>query len=145
MTDPRRNLPSVDRLLAEPAVMGLVRDYPRSLVVAAIRESLESARSGRSGAPAEWAADIAERLARRVTRSLRPVLNATGVVLHTNLGRAPLATAAADAMASVGGSGPTTAAACSANSPAPRMPWRSITRQRRWSWRSRRWRRDGRY
>ena len=101
MTDPRRNLPSVDRLLTEPAVTELLRLHPRAVVVAAIRESLESARSGRSGAPADWSAEIAERLARRVTRSLRPVLNATGVVLHTNLGRAPLAAAAAEAMAAV--------------------------------------------
>ena len=101
MTDPRRNLPSVDRLLAEPALAELLRTHPRQVVVAAIRESLEAARSGRAGVPADWAGDIAERLARRVTRSLRPVLNATGVVLHTNLGRAPLAAAAADAMAAV--------------------------------------------
>ena len=101
MTDPRRNLPSVDRLLSEPALVELLQAHPRSVLVAAIRESLESARSGRSGVPPDWAGDIAERLARRVTRSLRPVLNATGVVLHTNLGRAPLAAAATDAMAAV--------------------------------------------
>ena len=44
---------------------------------------------------------MAERVARRVAPSLRPVINATGVVLHTNLGRAPLASAAVDAIAAV--------------------------------------------
>lgn len=101
MTDPRRNLPSVDRLLGEAAIADLLRLHPRQVVVAAVRESLEAARSGRSGPPADWAGDIGERVARRVTRSLRPVLNATGVVLHTNLGRAPLAATAAAAMAAV--------------------------------------------
>jgi L-seryl-tRNA(Ser) seleniumtransferase len=101
VTDPRRSLPSVDRLLGEAAVAELLALFPRQVVVAAVREALESARAGRSGVPADWAPDIQERVARRMSRSLRPVLNATGVVLHTNLGRAPLARAAAAAMAAV--------------------------------------------
>lgn len=101
MTDPRRALPSVDRLLGDAAIADLLRTHPRSMVVAAVREALEAARTSRTGVPADWAGDIAERLAVRSQRSLRPVLNATGVVLHTNLGRAPLAGSAAEAIAAV--------------------------------------------
>ena len=101
MTDPRRSLPSVDRLLHDPAVAALLAESPRDVVVAAVRESLDAARGRRAGPPEDWGADIRERLAVRSTRSLRPVLNATGVVLHTNLGRAPLAGEAIRAMADV--------------------------------------------
>ena len=48
MTDPRRSLPSVDRLLQEPGVQALLTRAPRSLVVAAVREAVHAARSGRS-------------------------------------------------------------------------------------------------
>jgi L-seryl-tRNA(Ser) seleniumtransferase len=68
-----------------------------------VRESLEAARTRRAGAPDQWEEDIRERLARRTSPDLRPVLNATGVVLHTNLGRAPLPDAAIDAMLAVAG------------------------------------------
>lgn len=101
MTDPRRHLPSVDRLLNDPAVAALAGSAPRNALVAAVRESLDLARRGRAGPPPDWAADIAERLTRRTARSLQPVLNATGVVLHTNLGRAPLARAALDVLRDV--------------------------------------------
>ena len=101
MTDPRRALPSVDRLLLEPEIRELLRTAPRLAVVDAVRESLAAARTRRAGPPESWAADVRERLADRGRPSLRPVLNATGVVLHTNLGRAPLAPAAVAAMAEV--------------------------------------------
>jgi L-seryl-tRNA(Ser) seleniumtransferase len=68
-----------------------------------VRGSLAAARPVRPVPPDSWAADVRERLAERGKPSLRPVLNATGVVLHTNLGRAPLAPAAVAAMAEVGG------------------------------------------
>jgi L-seryl-tRNA(Ser) seleniumtransferase len=101
MTDDRRQLPSVDRLLREPAVAELLAAAPRGAVVQAVREAVDAARRLRGGAPEDWAADIAERLARRTARTLLPVINATGVVLHTNLGRAPLAPAAWEAMRGV--------------------------------------------
>jgi L-seryl-tRNA(Ser) seleniumtransferase len=101
MTDPRRALPSVDRLLREPAVVELFEHAPRNAVVAAVRESLEAARTRRAGPPDDWGSDVRDRLAASAVRSLRPVLNATGVVLHTNLGRAPLAAAAIRAIAEV--------------------------------------------
>jgi L-seryl-tRNA(Ser) seleniumtransferase len=69
--------------------------------VDAVRESLAAARSRRAGPPESWAADVRERLSDRARASLRPVLNATGVVLHTNLGRAPLAPSAVTAMVAV--------------------------------------------
>jgi L-seryl-tRNA(Ser) seleniumtransferase len=103
VTDPRRTLPSVDRLLLEPGIKELFHTAPRTAVVDAVRESLAAARTRRAGPPESWAADVRERLADRTRASLRPVLNATGVVLHTNLGRAPLPPAAVAAMAEVGG------------------------------------------
>ena len=101
MSDPRRQLPSVDRLLHQAAVQELLDIAPRGAVLAAVRESLEAARTRRAGPPEDWDQDIRERLARRTGPELRPVLNATGVVLHTNLGRAPLAEAATAAMLAI--------------------------------------------
>jgi L-seryl-tRNA(Ser) seleniumtransferase len=103
VTDPRRQLPSVDRLLQEPAVEALLRVAPRSAVVEAIRDSLAAARTRRAGPPDDWGSEIAARLEQRTRPGLRPVLNATGVVLHTNLGRAPLADAAVQAVVAVAG------------------------------------------
>ena len=103
MTDRRRGLPSVDRLMNQPAVQELLHIAPRGAVVAAVRESLDAARTRRAGPPDRWEDDIRERLARRSGPDLRPVLNATGVVLHTNLGRAPLADSAVQAMLAVAG------------------------------------------
>ncbi len=102
MTDRRRELPSVDRLLREPGIVALLEGAPRDVVVAAVRDTVEAARLRRAGPPDDWADEVRERLALRTGRSLRPVLNATGVVLHTNLGRAPLARAALDALVAVG-------------------------------------------
>ncbi|HYF39111.1 MAG TPA: L-seryl-tRNA(Sec) selenium transferase [Gemmatimonadales bacterium] len=103
MNDRRRQLPSVDRLLNQPAIQQLLHSAPRAAVVAAVRESLEAARTRRAGPPEHWEEDIRERLSQRTEPGLLPVLNATGVVLHTNLGRAPLAPAAIEAMATVAG------------------------------------------
>jgi L-seryl-tRNA(Ser) seleniumtransferase len=101
MTDRRRQLPSVDRLLREPEVQELLREAPRSAVVRAVRDSLDAARTRRAGPPEDWGAEVRERLSQTTRMSLRPVLNATGVVLHTNLGRAPLAGAAVSALTAV--------------------------------------------
>jgi L-seryl-tRNA(Ser) seleniumtransferase len=102
VNDHRRALPSVDRLLLEPGIRELLDTTPRNAVVNAVRESLAAARTCRAGPPESWATDVRERLADRSRPSLRPVLNATGVVLHTNLGRAPLARAAVAMMAEIG-------------------------------------------
>jgi len=96
--DPRRRLPSVDRVLAAPEVQRLVELYGRELVGVQVRSALatlreEALREGGAGPGAE--AGLAERIRRLVEEALGPplrrVLNATGVLLHTNLGRAPLA------------------------------------------------------
>ena len=99
MNDRRRRLPSVDGLLRDPEVEKLLKTSPRAVVLSAVRASLEAARTRRAGPPEDWAADIAARVEDRRRTGLRPVLNATGVILHTNLGRAPLARAAIDAVA----------------------------------------------
>jgi L-seryl-tRNA(Ser) seleniumtransferase len=101
MTDQRRQLPSVDRLMNQPGIQQLLETAPRNAVVAAVRESLHAARTRRAGPPEQWEEDVRERLAQSIASGLVPVLNATGVVLHTNLGRAPLAPAAIEAMNSV--------------------------------------------
>ena len=101
MTDPRRDLPSVGALLETGAVRALLDVTPRPLVVEAVRATVARARETAS-APADdagWAEAIAARLADATRPSLRRVINATGVVLHTNLGRAPLADVALDAIA----------------------------------------------
>jgi L-seryl-tRNA(Ser) seleniumtransferase len=100
-----RSLPSVDRLLQDERLAGLVRDHPRALVVEVAREELEAARQRiRDGG--DPAPDLAHAVARRLAESTRPALrraiNATGVIIHTNLGRAPLSAAALDAMRDVG-------------------------------------------
>ncbi len=89
-----RSLPSVDRILREPAAQELAARAGRDVAVAARAPR----RSTSGGAPAAVdgdrdataAAIAAEALAREAPH-LRPVLNATGVIVHTNLGRAPLA------------------------------------------------------
>jgi L-seryl-tRNA(Ser) seleniumtransferase len=103
MTDPRRRLPAVDTLLAEPEVAALAAAGPRSLVVRAVRDTIDAARANGGSAPPEgWSAAIRSRVRRLAAPSLAPVINATGVVLHTNLGRAPLAQPALAALARVG-------------------------------------------
>jgi L-seryl-tRNA(Ser) seleniumtransferase len=101
MTDARRALPSVNTLLVSAAVRPLLERAPRSVVVDAIRRSVDAARAMPSSAPSNddgWAALISTQLAAATRPSLRRVINATGVVLHTNLGRAPLPKATIDAI-----------------------------------------------
>lgn len=104
MSDLRRTLPAVHVLLEQDGVRALAERVPRSVVAAAVRAELAAARTKPAHAPTTeeaWTAAIAARLAASERATLQPVLNATGVVLHTNLGRAPLAEAAIDAMADV--------------------------------------------
>ena len=92
MGDPRRSLPAVDGALADPGIAPLLVHHPRRLVVDAIRAALADRRA--NGASA---GELAQDVAARLRPSLRRVINATGVILHTNLGRAPLAPAAVTA------------------------------------------------
>jgi len=101
MTDARRALPSVGTLLERAPVRALLDVAPRALVVDAVRSTVAQARESAT-APHDdeaWAAAIAARLAELSRPSLRRVINATGIVLHTNLGRAPLARVALDTIA----------------------------------------------
>lgn len=105
MTNPYRALPSVDRLLADRRVAPLAVRHGHDAVVGIARAVLEEYRAQveRTGAPPEQAPEeaVVER-ARTLEPGLRSVINATGVVIHTNLGRAPLSNAAIEAMAEAG-------------------------------------------
>jgi L-seryl-tRNA(Ser) seleniumtransferase len=84
-----------------PGVQDLTERAPRALVTEAIRAVVDRVRLDQLAAPATtdgWLVVIREELARREQSSLRPVLNVTGVILHTNLGRAPLARQALEAI-----------------------------------------------
>src|SRR5260221_1068145 len=103
--NPYRNLPSVNQLLESPALMALIGDHAHERVVAAARAELDDIRDrlkqGESldGATAldALAGRVAQRLASEFQPKLQTVINATGIVLHTNLGRAPVAESAARA------------------------------------------------
>jgi L-seryl-tRNA(Ser) seleniumtransferase len=103
MTDKRRALPSISALLESAGVQSLLGQYPRRLVVEAVRSAVDAERSGGGTAKTEeqWLAVIAARVGGMNRPSLRRVINATGVVLHTNLGRAPLADSAVEAIADI--------------------------------------------
>ncbi len=95
-----RQLPSVDELLRRPALAELTRQMARAELVETVRAVLEEARAAiTSGLESSWdPAAIEQRATQAVRRalapSLHPVINATGVILHTNLGRAPLSESA---------------------------------------------------
>ena len=96
------SLPAVGRLINEPAYAQLVTAYGHDRVVEAIREQLAAERDGKAnGAVREVA--VSDRLRRLTAPQLRRVINATGVILHTNLGRAPLSRAAVGALAMAAG------------------------------------------
>jgi L-seryl-tRNA(Ser) seleniumtransferase len=94
-----RRIPSVDELLAQPRLAELAGRVDRSVLVEVTRAVLAEVRATIAGDPAFTVqtldpSSLEERIAAQVerilTRSLQPVINATGVILHTNLGRAPL-------------------------------------------------------
>lgn len=108
MAEQLRSLPSVERLLQTEAARGWTAQFGRSLTLKAIREALEAERetllrSGDARAPTEAAllASVQTRLHALSSPSLRPLINATGVILHTNLGRAPLSRAAIGALETI--------------------------------------------
>jgi len=117
VSDARRLIPSLERLLESDAFADILEAHPRGLVVQHLRTELDRVRRELSDGkgsvvdpgtlprdvedPQLYAVGVEERLRVSVTPSLRSVINGTGVILHTNLGRAPLADSALDAMASV--------------------------------------------
>lgn len=94
-------LPAVGSLLNEAGYLGLQERFPRALVVQAIREQLARERQAGPSGDEERLSAVGALLADWAAPRLRPVINGTGVVLHTNLGRAPLSRAAADAAAEI--------------------------------------------
>jgi L-seryl-tRNA(Ser) seleniumtransferase len=104
MVDTLRALPSVHQLLEEQPAAAMIAEHGRPLVRFAVQRVLEEER--RRGVVAETAArwSAVEQVIGELRQPrLRPVVNATGVILHTNLGRAPLAAAAAEAAAGIAG------------------------------------------
>jgi L-seryl-tRNA(Ser) seleniumtransferase len=102
--DTLRALPSVHQLLEDEPASGLIAEHGRPLVRFAIQRVLDEERERRASSEPErrWAR-IAETIENLRRPRLRPVINATGVILHTNLGRAPLAARAAEAAARIAG------------------------------------------
>jgi len=106
-----RLLPSLDELLRHPAIEALVQREGRSATIAAARASLEQLRTDITAGKLDEAQlrsrldelppTVEQKLQQSLAYSLRPVINATGVILHTNLGRAPLSRAALEHMAEV--------------------------------------------
>jgi len=103
-----RSLPSVDQTLSSDIAQGWVSEFGRPLTVAAIRQVLDEIRAnyvfGEPVPDTETINILIERTLRAWTApSLVPLINATGVILHTNLGRAPLSSAAIQAAKEVSG------------------------------------------
>lgn len=96
-----RKIPRTDQLLADPRMAAAQRRLGRDLVKAAITRAQERAR--KAEITPEQVADAAVAELPAIAASLTPVINATGVLVHTNLGRAPLSQAAKDAVASAAG------------------------------------------
>ena len=100
-SDRARVIPSIDRLCQRPGVAALEEQYGRRAVVEAVRAEADAFRGVMQpdATPEDAAAAIESGVTRRLARafrpSLRPVINATGVIIHTNLGRAPLSEVAA--------------------------------------------------
>jgi L-seryl-tRNA(Ser) seleniumtransferase len=101
-----RSIPSVDSLLSDVRTRPLLEAYPRELIVEQMRAVLDDARRSADDDPVARE-DLVDALAVRVAAMVEPapraVVNATGVVLHTNLGRALLAAPAVEALANVAG------------------------------------------
>jgi L-seryl-tRNA(Ser) seleniumtransferase len=95
-SDPRRNVPSTDVLLQDPRLVEAEQRLGRGIVRATVHASQERVRVA-TITPTEILDDIVSHLPARAT-ALRPVLNATGTILHTNLGRASLSSAAREAL-----------------------------------------------
>lgn len=107
-----RSLPSVEELVQHPRISSLLAHHPRRLVVNAIRHVIASARkqilehdleNSSAGSPNSDALveQVVEEVARRARPSLRRVINASGVVVHTNLGRSLLAPSAVEQVVEV--------------------------------------------
>jgi len=102
LVDVRRLTPRTDAILADPRLAAAERRLGRPIVLSAVRDAQDRVRAGELD-PSAVADRAAESLPALAT-TLTPVINATGVLLHTNLGRAPLSAAARDAVQAAAGS-----------------------------------------
>ena len=110
--NPLRNIPSVNELLDNPSLQGLVDKVSHNVVVSEVRNFLDDLRADLKSRSAEvnipGTAELAERIAKWITSDeqprLRPVINATGILLHTGLGRSPLAEEALEEVCEVSSS-----------------------------------------
>jgi len=98
-----RKLPSVEQVISHAGLAELQEDFPHALLVDIIRENLEKVRHSIAAGNScpeieEIVTSVSERFNALTSPGLRPVINASGVLLHTNLGRAPLSMDAAQAM-----------------------------------------------
>src|SRR5690348_15465193 len=101
MSDPRRRVPRTDAVLADPRLVAAADTLGRVLVKSVVADAQQRARAGEIDP--EQVADHAVASLPTSAATLRPVINATGVVVHTNLGRAPLSQAAIDAVTTASG------------------------------------------
>jgi L-seryl-tRNA(Ser) seleniumtransferase len=101
MSDPRRQVPRTDILLADPQLAAAGERLGRALVKGAVQRVQQRIRDGEVAAPDAVGAVLAALPS--TASSLQPVLNATGVLVHTNLGRAPLSRAAVEAIVGAAG------------------------------------------
>ncbi len=108
-----QKLPAVDRVMQEPIIKRLQEELPRSIVLTSIRNTIESYRAYIADhrgdkellslelTPLLIAKEAAENARENAGNSLKPVINATGVIIHTNLGRVPLCKTALNALTDV--------------------------------------------
>ena len=92
-------MPAVGTLINQPGYAALVAGFGRASVVAALRGQVAAERSGSTVSDVERLNQVEASLRKTTAPALRRVINASGVILHTNLGRAPLSRAAVDAVA----------------------------------------------
>ncbi|MEO0564098.1 MAG: DegT/DnrJ/EryC1/StrS family aminotransferase, partial [Chloroflexota bacterium] len=108
-SNPLRSLPSISRLLDDPSGIDLTARYGHDATVTTLRAVLDEVRTAIQrgddlpAEPSDLLNAAAARLSRERRTTLRPVINATGVIIHTNLGRAPLSEDAIHAMTAAAG------------------------------------------
>ncbi|NLS10983.1 L-seryl-tRNA(Sec) selenium transferase [Nesterenkonia sp. MY13] len=100
--DPRRRIPGTDTLLENPRLREAAQELGRHVLQRIIHQAQDRARQG-GLAPEQVESEVLDNLKAFRPSSMRAVINATGVVIHTNLGRAPLSAAARDAVTEAAG------------------------------------------
>lgn len=103
-----RQIPKIDELLRQEEIQAAAKKFPHSVVLESLRQTIDALRQsildGQQDAPVNSAALCSQAIAlmeEKSTMNLRPVINATGIILHTNLGRARLSDHAVQAIASI--------------------------------------------